>query len=122
MKHRMAVIVSIVLLSASAQAIGGDYPQWRGANRDGKSSDTGLLKQWPDGGPKLLWSVDGLGKGYSTVAVANGLIYTTGLSGANGVLFAWFKVRPTLPEILYRRRRAQSTVNRKRTAVDLLDL
>ena len=31
----------------------GDWPQWRGPNRDGKSSDTGLLKEWPEDGPKL---------------------------------------------------------------------
>ena len=86
MKHRIAVIVSIVLLSASTWAIGGDYPQWRGAGRDGKSSDTGLLKQWPDGGPKLIWSVDGLGKGYSTVAVADGVVY---IGSHDGNLYAY---------------------------------
>ncbi|MHC4478371.1 MAG: PQQ-binding-like beta-propeller repeat protein [Planctomycetota bacterium] len=66
-----------------------DWPQWRGWKRDGVSSETGLLKKWPEGGPKLLWSVDGLGKGYSTVAVANGLVFTTGLVDKEGILFAF---------------------------------
>jgi outer membrane protein assembly factor BamB len=56
----------------------GDWPCWRGPNRDGKSPDTGLLKEWPEGGPELLWHADGLGEGYSTVAVSGGFIYTTG--------------------------------------------
>src|SRR5262249_23299323 len=66
------------LLSLSALAAGSradDYPQWRGPNRDGVSKETGLLKQWPKGGPKLLWKVTNLGKGYSTPSVAKGRIY-----------------------------------------------
>lgn len=55
-----------------------DWPQWRGPNRDGHSPDRGLLDRWPDGGPPLLWTARGLGRGYSSVAVANGTIYTLG--------------------------------------------
>jgi len=54
------------------------WPQWRGHNRDGKSSDRGLLKTWPDGGPKLLWKVTGIGQGFSGVSLGGGLIYITG--------------------------------------------
>ena len=38
-----------------------DWPQWRGPERNGTSKETGLLKQWPAGGPKLLWQVNNLG-------------------------------------------------------------
>jgi outer membrane protein assembly factor BamB len=61
-----------------------DWPQWRGPNRDGVSTETGLLRQWPQGGPKLLWNSKevngkkGIGRGYSTVSVANGRIFTIG--------------------------------------------
>ncbi len=65
------------------------WPGWRGSLRDGKSPDTGLLKQWPDGGPQLLWKVDGIGKGFSTVAVANGVVYTTGDVGDTLVISAF---------------------------------
>ena len=44
-------------------------------NRDGISTEKGLLTAWPKGGPKLLWSVEGLGEGYSTPSVANGKLY-----------------------------------------------
>jgi len=46
-----------------------DWPQWRGPDRNGVSAETGLLKEWPQGGPKLLWELKGIGSGYSTPAV-----------------------------------------------------
>ncbi|MBE0535852.1 MAG: PQQ-binding-like beta-propeller repeat protein [Phycisphaerae bacterium] len=65
------------------------WPQFRGPNQDGRSSETGLLKKWPAGGPKLMWTVEGLGSGYSTVVVADGTIYTTGMDRSGGTLFAY---------------------------------
>jgi outer membrane protein assembly factor BamB len=52
-----------------------DWPQWRGPERDGTSQERGLLKQWPAGGPKLLWQVNDIGDGYSTPAVVGKRIY-----------------------------------------------
>lgn len=69
-------------------AQGAEWPGWRGLRRDGKSPDTGLLKQWPSGGPKKLWQADGIGKGFSNVAVVGGTIYTTGDIGGQLVIFA----------------------------------
>jgi outer membrane protein assembly factor BamB len=40
--------------------------------------ETGLLKEWPRGGPPVAWVAKGLGKGYSSVSVVNGTIYATG--------------------------------------------
>ena len=54
------------------------WPGWRGPDRDGKSSETGLLKTWPEGGPKLLWQTEGCGQGYSSVSVAGGKLFTMG--------------------------------------------
>ena len=68
----LLLLVSGSLLSA------GDWPQWRGPNRDGLSEETGLLKSWPADGPPLAWKVDGVGNGYSTVSVSEGKIYTLG--------------------------------------------
>ena len=55
-----------------------DWPGWRGPNRDGKSPDHGLLKKWPSGGPRLLWQANGIGRGYSSVAVVGDRVYTSG--------------------------------------------
>jgi outer membrane protein assembly factor BamB len=56
-------------------ASASDWPQWRGPQRAGTSNETGLLKQWPKEGPKLLWQVNDLGDGYSTPAVVGNRIY-----------------------------------------------
>ena len=56
----------------------GDWPQWRGPARDGKSTETGLLKKWPEDGPKLVWKAEGVGMGYSSFAIKGGRLYTMG--------------------------------------------
>jgi outer membrane protein assembly factor BamB len=82
-----ALIVSVLLFTTAAHA--ADSPQFRGPHRDGKFEETGLLKAWPEGGPALLWKSEGLGKGYSSVSVVNGTIYTAGMAEDNqGYIFA----------------------------------
>ncbi|NNE90807.1 MAG: PQQ-like beta-propeller repeat protein [Verrucomicrobiales bacterium] len=66
------------LLLTVSPAAADDWPQWRGPDRDGISKEKGLLQSWPDGGPDLAWRTGGLGEGYSSVAVANGMVYTLG--------------------------------------------
>lgn len=61
-----------------AQAQGGFWPQWRGPDRTGVSSDAGLLTAWPEGGPRQVFAASGLGSGFSSVAVADGRILTMG--------------------------------------------
>ena len=68
----ISVCFSILPVSVFAQR---DWPQWRGPQRDGNSKDTGLLKQWPAEGPKLLWQLDDIGDGYSTPIVVGNRIY-----------------------------------------------
>lgn len=82
-----AVTLSALLTSALV-APAGDWPQWRGVNRDGKSTDTGLLKEWPAEGPPLLWKAGGLGRGYSSPTVVGGRIYTMGDLGENSFVIA----------------------------------
>ena len=55
-----------------------DWPQWQGLERNGLSKETGLLKEWPEEGPKLLWSAEGIGSGFSSLSIANGVLYITG--------------------------------------------
>jgi outer membrane protein assembly factor BamB/tRNA A58 N-methylase Trm61 len=54
----------------------GYWPQWRGPNRDNVSTETGLLKEWPEDGPPLLWRVKGIGQGIASVAIDGGRIFT----------------------------------------------
>ena len=55
----------------------GYWPQWRGQNRDNRSTETGLLKSWPEKGPPLVWRVDGLGDGIASLAISENRIFTT---------------------------------------------
>ena len=71
----------------TAQA--AEWPGWRGPQRDGKSPDKGLLKEWPAQGPELVWKADGIGKGFSSVAVAGGVVYITGDLDGQLILFAF---------------------------------
>jgi len=81
--------VALVCIASGVRA--ADWPQFRGPDRDGRSPEAGLLKSWPDGGPKLLLTIDGLGKGFSSAAVAKGRIYTTGIVGDKLNVFAFDK-------------------------------
>ncbi len=74
-----------VILSLNLAA--DSWPQWRGANRDGKSQETGLLKEWPAEGPPLLWKIDNLGEGYATPSIDQGKIF--GASYRGDEEFAW---------------------------------
>ncbi len=81
------VLTSVISALASVPAHADDWPQWRGPNADGVSLETGLLKEWPEGGPKVLWQVDDVGVGYSSIAVKGGRIYTLGdLDGVEHIL------------------------------------
>jgi outer membrane protein assembly factor BamB len=71
---------------ASGAAAGGDWPQWRGPNRDGVSTETGLLKQWPSGGPPAAWTISGLGKGYGSVSVQGDRLFVQGTEGSSSVV------------------------------------
>lgn len=66
-----------------------DWPQWRGPSRDGISAETGLLRSWPEGGPRRLWSAAGVGRGYSSPIVVNETIYITGDRGQDLVISAF---------------------------------
>jgi outer membrane protein assembly factor BamB len=56
----------------------GEWPGWRGPNRDGIAKDAGLLAEWKPGGPPLAWKASGTGVGFSSLAVSGGRIFTLG--------------------------------------------
>ncbi len=75
MKHiNLSIALLFIVFVAFSQPV-----QWRGPQRDGKFSDTGLLKKWPDAGPQLLLKVEGIGKGYSSVIATDQYLFATGM-------------------------------------------
>lgn len=86
MKSIMFVLTIMFLASVIyAQA----DSEWRGKDRDGKYHGEKLLKSWPDSGPELLTTIEGLGKGYSSPAVTHDRIYVTGMDDGTGYLFSF---------------------------------
>lgn len=69
-------IFLLVCLIQNTDALCDDYPQWRGTNRDGVLTETGLVEELPEGNLPRLWSVE-VGPGYSGPTVAKGLVYLT---------------------------------------------
>jgi outer membrane protein assembly factor BamB len=83
-KLSLTILISLLCIILGAQ----DVAQWRGPNRDGIYNETGLLKKWNDGGPKLIWHFDGLGDGHTSAAVTSSGIFTTGMIDGTGYVFA----------------------------------
>jgi outer membrane protein assembly factor BamB len=76
------VAAALITVSTTATLFAADWPQWRGPNRDGHSSETGLLTSWPAAGPSVIWRASGLGEGYSSMSIAAGRVYTQGQQGS----------------------------------------
>jgi outer membrane protein assembly factor BamB len=85
----LGAIALLFLCTAVVGQTTGEWPQWRGANRDGISKETGLLKQWPEGGPPLVWKASGAGRGYSSFSISKGRLYTMGLRGDREFIIAF---------------------------------
>ena len=77
----------ILFYCTSADLFGEDWPQWRGAARDGVSAETGLLDAWPESGPPQVWKANGLGGGYSSPAIVDGKIFGSGYRDGEEVVW-----------------------------------
>ncbi len=85
--NKMHFRVTFFAVFLSFNCVAQDLVQWRGADRNGIYNETGLLKEWPSEGPKLLWNFDGLGQGFTSVTVVNDKVYITGLVDGKGLVF-----------------------------------
>jgi outer membrane protein assembly factor BamB len=72
-------LLCCLLPAGSIQA--NDWPQWRGPDRNGISHETGLMKEWPKEGPKLVWVTADIGSGYATPSIVGKRIYVLGNNG-----------------------------------------
>jgi outer membrane protein assembly factor BamB len=90
MLKRLFLVTAVLLASVTAGVLGqssaSDWPQWRGVDRTGVSKETGLLKQWPTGGPALVWSASNLGGGYGSVAIAGDRVFVQGMRDRRSIV------------------------------------
>jgi outer membrane protein assembly factor BamB len=77
--------ISGLLLVSAALSVGADWPQFLGPTRDGHSPETGLKREWPNGGPSKLWEVD-VGAGFSGPVVVDGKVFVYHRLGDQEVL------------------------------------
>lgn len=71
-----ADVGQLVAGEAAPSTDGDTWPQFRGAQRDNIAHQAAnLARQWPDGRPRELWRIEGLGMGYSGPAVFGGRAY-----------------------------------------------
>ena len=77
----------ILVSFCATTSFAGDWPQWRGPNRDGIGDEGPLLAKWPKEGPKKVWQVSRAGVGYSSMAIQKGRLITQGdLNGIEHVI------------------------------------
>ena len=66
-----------------------EWPCFHGSDRTNKSVETGMIKEWPLDGPELLWTASGLGEGYSSISIGDGLIYSAGKLDDQSYVFSF---------------------------------
>jgi outer membrane protein assembly factor BamB len=86
---RLALLLCLLLGQSHTGATTAepDWPQWHGPDRTAISTETGLLKSWPSGGPSMVWSISGLGEGYGSVAIKGTQIFVQGVKGNQSSVF-----------------------------------
>jgi outer membrane protein assembly factor BamB len=91
MRHSHGVTLALAVAAVAAvhgQGGSGDWPQWRGPNRNGMSRETGLLREWPAAGPARVWSASNLGAGFGSVAVAGDRVFVQGARNRQSLVTA----------------------------------
>jgi outer membrane protein assembly factor BamB len=90
--YRTIFNLFVFLIAFSGCQQKSQFSQWHGPNRDGIYKEESLLKEWPEKGPEMLWSVEGLGYGHSSAVIAHDRVYVTGIKdtiASEGTLFAF---------------------------------
>lgn len=72
----VSVVAYLLFGSCASLTRAEDWPQWRGANRDGVWTESGILEAFPAGGPEVSWRVP-VGLGWSTPVVSQGRVFVT---------------------------------------------
>ena len=86
--RNLSVLVTVFWLPTLTSGGGFDWPQWRGPDRTDVSRESGLLKEWPSGGPKRLWLFKNAGNGYSGPAIVSGRLFTMGTRDGAEIMIA----------------------------------
>lgn len=87
MKQTLLILFVLFLFSFNPKS--DSISGWRGPNRTGIYNETGLLKEWPADGPKMLWSIDSTGRGYGSPVLTDDHLFINGEIDSTSYLFAY---------------------------------
>lgn len=89
MKKLISMVAFVMVFFVTGFASGDKNSEWRGSGRKGFFEETGLLKHWPESGPAMIWSFEGLGAGHSSPCIVGDKLYINGMPDTTGVLFCF---------------------------------
>ena len=82
------LVLTVAVLFCGVALGASDWPQWQGPDRTRMSKETGLLKEWPAGGPRTIWTANNLGTGYGSMSVAGDRVFVQGARGPESFVIA----------------------------------
>ncbi len=76
---RLTVVVASLMFTQAALAAGVDWPQFRGPDATGITTEANFKADWPAVGPRALWRKN-VGIGFGSISVVGDRLYVTGHS------------------------------------------
>ena len=81
MSYRMLTLITLAgILNSAPGADAADWPQYLGPGRNSVSTETGLIRNWPEEGPTVLWTID-LSRGFGGASIVDGKVYVMDREG-----------------------------------------
>ncbi len=87
MKFKFNFYLTLIGLILFFGCTSESHSDWRGPNRDGIYQEAGLLTEWPEGGPELVWKFSELGLGFSSPAIVDDQMFINGTIDSVSYLF-----------------------------------
>lgn len=84
---KLFVLITIVFTGFSTIRVQAQITQFGGPDRNGIYNDKGLLDRWPEGGPELVKTISGIGKGFGSPSITKNGIYIAGMIDTVGYIF-----------------------------------
>jgi len=82
----LVLVTGVLAVCFCGVAGAADWPNYRGSNYDGISSETGWTTNWPASGPKVLWERS-IGTGFATMSIIKGRVYAMGNIDDHDILY-----------------------------------
>lgn len=89
MKPKATFISLLLMCAVVLDSLAQDWPQFLGPARNGTSTETGILRSWPENGPEVLWATQ-LGIGFGGPVIGGGKVYLLDRNDETGDIMRCF--------------------------------